>query len=176
MTNLDKVRIYEAAIRKFGLAGQKLKTIEELAELQRALARDLTLDAPEEAENNVREEIADVMIMLDQMVYLYDRAEIEDWKDSKLERLARMVGVEVKDNPSDPLGHLPLHRGGTGEAVTRCMDCAHCYDLEPMDPLKPYSGKGSEPFFCEAFDIDFYPPNYRADTFFCKDGAPRGKA
>ena len=93
-----ETEIYRAAVKAFGVVDQKLKAIEELAELQRALARDVTLDAPEEAERNVEEEIADVEIMLNQLRLIYDPSEIDDWRDSKLERLARMAGVEIGES------------------------------------------------------------------------------
>lgn len=93
--------IARAAVEKYGRVNQVLKAIEELAELQRALARDLPLDAPQEAEVNVCEEIADVEIMLSQLRMFYDTAEILEWKDSKLERLARMVGVEIGEEGED---------------------------------------------------------------------------
>ena len=98
MTVEKKYEIARAAVEKYGRVNQVLKAIEELAELQRALARDLPLDAPEEAEVNVCEEIADVEIMLSQLWMFYDTAEIQEWKDSKLERLARMVGVEIGED------------------------------------------------------------------------------
>lgn len=95
MKDLDRVRVYEAVFDQFGEAHQTLKTIEELAELQRALVRDFIGEPM--AKVNVQEELADVLIMLDQMTYIYDRAEIADWKNSKLERLARLVGVEIEE-------------------------------------------------------------------------------
>lgn len=98
MTNEKKVMIAKRAVMTFGRERQILKAIEELSELARALARDLPVDAPKEAEINVCEEIADVEIMLSQLWYLYDTDEIDDWKDSKLERLARMVGVEIEED------------------------------------------------------------------------------
>ena len=98
MTVEKRLEIYRAAVKKYGRVSQVLKAIEELAELARALARDLPLDAPQEAEVNVCEEIADVEIMLSQLWMFYDTAEIQEWKDSKLERLARMVGVEIGED------------------------------------------------------------------------------
>lgn len=93
--------IARAAVEKYGRVNQVLKAIEELAELQRALARDLPLDAPQEAEVNVCEEIADVEIMLSQLRMFYDAKEIQEWRNSKLERLARMVGVEIGEEGAD---------------------------------------------------------------------------
>ena len=93
-----KVKIAREAVLKFGRETQTLKAIEELNELSRALARDLAMGATHMEKINVCEEIADVEIMLTQLWYLYDTDEIEEWKDSKLERLARMVGVEIGED------------------------------------------------------------------------------
>ena len=101
MTVEKKYEIAGAAIKKYGRVNQVLKAIEELAELQRALARDLPLDAPQEAEVNVCEELADVEIMLYQLWMFYNSEEINEWRDSKLERLARMVGVEIGEEDTD---------------------------------------------------------------------------
>ena len=99
-----KCEIYRAAVKKYGRVGQILKAIEELSELARALARDLPLEAPVENEVNVCEEIADVEIMLNQLWLLYDCDEITEWRESKLERLARMVGVEIgKEGGDEPV-------------------------------------------------------------------------
>lgn len=96
-----KCEICQAAVKKFGRVSQVLKAVEELTELARALVRDLPINAPEEAEVNVCEEIADVEIMLTQLWLLYDASEINDWRDSKLERLARMVGVEIGEDENE---------------------------------------------------------------------------
>ena len=89
--------IVEAAVNKYGYRNQVLKAIEELAELQRALARYSANWMGNEEADDVHEEIADVEIMLNQLRLMFDPNEIDDWKDSKLERLARMVGVKIDD-------------------------------------------------------------------------------
>lgn len=94
MTGEMMTKICREAIDEYGEFFQQLKAVEELAELQRALARDIAGDG-EDAVRNVCEEIADVEIMLAQLRMIYDADEIDDWKASKLERLARMVGVEI---------------------------------------------------------------------------------
>lgn len=91
--------IIAAAIRCNGTVKQIMKAIEELAELQRALARDLSGEAVEDGiPENVYEEIADVEIMLAQLRMIYDAGQIDDWKDSKLERLARMLGLNIRED------------------------------------------------------------------------------
>lgn len=61
---------------------QTVKTLEELSELQKALsklliAKNNNQDYAKEVEfrGNVEEEIADVLIMLNQMIYLWDVSE-----------------------------------------------------------------------------------------------------
>lgn len=112
MIQIEKeTEIYKAAVKHFGGANQVLKAIEELSELARALVQD-EMGVPK-ANIHVEEEIADVEIMLNQLRLLYDPREIDDWKDSKLERLAGMVGVEIGEEGATSfdlaaLGHLPL--------------------------------------------------------------------
>lgn len=68
-----------------------LKTIEELSELQYSVSRQFAR-AGGSSTHNLWEEVADVMIMLDQLVYLMDgEEEVEDWRRRKINRqLARM--------------------------------------------------------------------------------------
>ena len=57
--------------------------------------------------------------------------------------------------------------------IVRCADCVHCFDLKETDPMTPYSGDGDGAFYCTSFDMDFYPPHYRAESFYCADGERR---
>ena len=56
--------------------------------------------------------------------------------------------------------------------VIRCKDCGHCFELAATDPLTPYHG-GKEGFYCEAWEADFYAPNYNPETYYCADAKPR---
>ena len=89
--------ICSAAVDRFGPKDQILKAIEELAELQRALARYSAKWMDTRSSDNVHEEIADVGIMIAQLRLMFDANEIDDWTDSKLESLARMVGVKIEE-------------------------------------------------------------------------------
>lgn len=86
-----------AAVQKYGYRNQVLKAIEELAELQRALARYTANWMDPRESDNVHEEIADVGIMIAQLRLMFDANEIDDWTDYKLESLARMVGVKIEE-------------------------------------------------------------------------------
>ena len=55
------------------------------------------------------------------------------------------------------------------KAPERCMNCAHCFDLAEVDPMRPYSGTGDGSFYCMEFDMEFYAPNYSAEAFYCGD-------
>lgn len=65
----------------FGIENQKKQTIEELAELIRAISK--------EDVRNITEEIADVEIMLEQlkMIYWIDNEEIEKIKEEKMAKV-----------------------------------------------------------------------------------------
>lgn len=77
--------ILRAAVEKYGSGAQQMKTIEELGELIRALARANDPD-------NIAEEMADVEIMLGQLrIILGNDADVERWKVKKLQRLNRRL-------------------------------------------------------------------------------------
>lgn len=77
--------ILRAAVEKYGPGEQQMKTIEELSELIRAIAR---ADDPD----NIAEEMADVEIMLGQLrIILGNDADVERWKVKKLQRLNRRL-------------------------------------------------------------------------------------
>jgi hypothetical protein len=63
------MNIHERLLAKFGEENQKLKTIEEMAELIQAIIKG----------TNVSEELADTQIMLDQMKIIYPQ-----WKEWEL--------------------------------------------------------------------------------------------
>ena len=88
--NNVKNAILRAAVEKYGQGAQRMKAIEEMSELIRALAR---ADDPD----NIAEEMADVEIMLGQLrIILGNDADVERWKDKKLQRLnQRLHAAEV---------------------------------------------------------------------------------
>lgn len=72
----------------FGLENQKLKTIEECSELINAIAHN-NLD-------NIIEEIADVQIMLRQLVHLYNIGyDVEEMMEFKIKRTIERYGINV---------------------------------------------------------------------------------
>lgn len=80
-------------LRHYGVIHQKSKTIEELAELIVALQKDL-LEGKQKHSKAVLEEIADVKIMLMQMLFDEDDEEfVEKIMRQKLDRQLRRIEV-----------------------------------------------------------------------------------
>ena len=66
--------------------------IEEMAELTKALCKARRYKKPDNWLDQIYEEIADVTIMLEQMIHIYDGEEIVEWKiDSKMEKLSKAI-------------------------------------------------------------------------------------
>ena len=98
MTNEMELRIYEALEYRFGASGQIIVAIEEMAELQQALTKwlrfycfggaggDISIKKVRE---NIREEIADVNIMLNQLELMF--GDTSDIQEQKLQRLYGIV-------------------------------------------------------------------------------------
>ena len=80
-----KIKLYKAAIDKWGLAFQALKTSEEVGELLQALSKVCLGKWNKE---RLAEEIADVSIMLEQLKVAYDlNKRVVELKEIKLKRL-----------------------------------------------------------------------------------------
>ena len=78
-------KAYKLYAEKYGNVAQIIKSIEELAELQMALAKYLNHQSDIE---NIIEEIADVEIMTTQLKMMFNCAEkVNDWKDLKVDRM-----------------------------------------------------------------------------------------
>lgn len=84
------------ALREYGIEAQKNKTIEELAELIRALAGCKPPHGKTHQEH-IAEEIADVEIMLAHLKLYYPRMaqNVEKAKEANLRRLADKLGMEI---------------------------------------------------------------------------------
>jgi len=82
----DNRSIICEAIDFFGEDNQVDKAIEEMAELTKALLKNRH-EKSSCNYNNVNEEIADVAIMLEQLIMIFDTAEIVKFVDIKLNRL-----------------------------------------------------------------------------------------
>lgn len=87
--NVDEMIILRKAINTFGENHQIIKSMEELGELETALAR--YFDGNKADNDNICEEIADVEIMLEQLKMIFDNKIINKYKKNKLNRLIGVV-------------------------------------------------------------------------------------
>ena len=78
--------MYNEVIKKFGEENQKRIAQEELAELIQAISKDLR-----GKQHNVEEEIADVIIMIDQLMLMYDSQIVMGIIGYKKKRLREML-------------------------------------------------------------------------------------
>lgn len=80
----------------YGIDHQSFKASEELAECIRAVARCRMEQTSLEALDNLREEIADSMVVLDQIMQFYgiEWSEIEAIADSKIDRQLRRIACQ----------------------------------------------------------------------------------
>ena len=90
---IDMKALCTQAVNHFGSDSQTMMCIEEMAELQKELCKH------SRGRNNyydIAEEIADVQIMLEQMIILHDcRDAVEDWKIAKLFRLKELMNNDA---------------------------------------------------------------------------------
>ena len=92
--------ILEKAIKHYGNENQMMQTMEELSELSVAISKCLRYKDDIEARNNLVEEVADVLIMIDQLKIIMNIKdyEIECYRRYKLGRLERRIENEKKPN------------------------------------------------------------------------------
>lgn len=90
-SNETEKDILAMAVKEFGKENQILQAVEEMAELTHALMRHVRGDVHVE---NVVEEIADVQIMIRQMVMIFGEAEIAQMTHGKMRRLSYRLAVK----------------------------------------------------------------------------------
>ena len=82
----------KAALETYGAVSQTNMMFEEMSELQKELCKNAR---GKRNEVGIAEEIADVQIMLEQMIILHNcRQEVQDWITVKLLRLRRRIEDE----------------------------------------------------------------------------------
>ena len=98
-----KINVLKEAIETFGISAQVDMAIEEMSELTKALCKERRIRLqfqPEhtKAQANVIEEIADVAIMLEQLLIIFDKDnEIQKEVDYKIDRLEQRLDVFQKE-------------------------------------------------------------------------------
>lgn len=87
--------ILSRALNTYGAEAQTLMVMEEMAELQKELCKHARGKDNREA---IAEEIADVQIMLEQMMLLHDCfGAVQKYKEAKLARLAQNLDKDAKE-------------------------------------------------------------------------------
>ena len=82
---MDERKILGRAISFYGSEIQMVVAVEELSELQKELCKSLRQESDVQ---HIAEEIADVQIMLEQMMMLYEcHEDVVIWRSKKVERL-----------------------------------------------------------------------------------------
>ena len=84
MEKNERLRLYDAAITRWGVGAQKNMAYEEIGELLTALARD---DRGRATTEDLLTELADVTIMCEQLAFILGFDEYEKELDRKLIRL-----------------------------------------------------------------------------------------
>lgn len=144
-------KIGQAAIKTFGRIPNIIKTIEELSELQQALCKHIVSERDAMTVASVHEEIADVQIMLGRLMMLFDPTEVQDWRDSKLEMMAKLLGLEDEEEEEEEKEktssvtaapcHLPKPGNAFEELDRLCNMTSHACEIlckgiyEAVSPL-----------------------------------------
>ena len=92
---MDKTELLKKAINTYGVQAQKDMMIEEMSELTKALLKERRADnitIEKLAKDNIREEIVDVQIMLNQMKIIYGYK--LEWENRELQRLSDRINRE----------------------------------------------------------------------------------
>ena len=90
----DFIKYYKLFIDKFGIESQEMICIEEMSELTKELcklSRYKGSDKEKEITDNIREELADVLNMAEQLSYYYGSEEIEKIREFKINRLLSKI-------------------------------------------------------------------------------------
>lgn len=90
LLNKKQARLIEETVEKFGHERQVDKAIEEMAELAQALLKDRYAE-DDAFTDNVYEELADVFITLNELMFIYPHQKLAEKVNEKLERLEKIV-------------------------------------------------------------------------------------
>lgn len=93
---MERKEILERAIDTYGMQAQVDMCLEEMSELAKALLKMRRPGGDIAAKlANIREEIADVQIMIDQMRIIYGLDEVDRAEQAKLARLENRLASEA---------------------------------------------------------------------------------
>ena len=87
----EQKNIMQNAVRKYGVDAQDDIAIEEMSELTKAIIKNRRYKTFATLES-IYEELADVYIMLEQIMMSLDKDRVQSYVNSKLERLNERLG------------------------------------------------------------------------------------
>ena len=90
----EQRRVCLRAIDHFGAWNQRMKAVEELLELGTEIMHEMD-DRPEQ--DRINEELADVIIMCEQLRIIYGANRIDEWIEHKLQRMVRRMDEEQQE-------------------------------------------------------------------------------
>lgn len=92
MTESEELEILTDALYHFGYSHQATKAIEEMSELTKELCKEKD---GQKNEQQIAEEIADVLITLDQLIIYHKLCKsVAEWREIKLHRLRQNIFLE----------------------------------------------------------------------------------
>lgn len=94
-TNESHKDIYRRAVEKWGIVAQIHMCSEEMSELNKELMKIIREGLSDERKTALIDELADVTIMLEQMIFCFDvEKDVLERKEVKLARLDKLIGGE----------------------------------------------------------------------------------
>lgn len=105
----EQITLLQETVEKFGHERQIDKAIEEMSELAQALLKDRYAE-DDAFTDNVYEELADVFITLNELMFIYPHQKLVDKITEKLERLEKIVHpaseIPVTDEALDAFSEI----------------------------------------------------------------------
>lgn len=99
-TKKQELELYKRALTVWGIGSQLMMAIEEMSELTKEICKYRRFqDKQENYRENIKEEIADVLIMIEQLKYIfkYSNEDIDLVKQNKLNKLEKYL-IKEKEN------------------------------------------------------------------------------
>lgn len=91
----DRLKVYDAALCRFGPKAQILMAVEEMSELTKEICKYFRTEKGVGPDiSGLIDEISDVSIMIEQLKYIFDLDEdVDAHMDAKIERLKHLLGM-----------------------------------------------------------------------------------
>jgi len=99
-TKKQELELYKQALSTWGIGSQLMMAIEEMSELTKEICKYERFQEKEHNyRENIKEEIADVLIMIEQLKYIfkYTKEDIDLIKQKKLNKLKNYLTKENKN-------------------------------------------------------------------------------